>query len=205
MLDHTGEPVRDSVVLGLSGLELPRIELPIGGVLDLGAGESSFTLSRVGGEIDAQLHWASDEVSWSRESTAPATSPALGSAEWARELIWRTLEGVERIELTLGLVGDLESPTLSVESNVAGAVAESLRRGLGAQLEEAEDRLRAEVESRVQPVVQDAQSRADALRSGVAAQVAEQRQALEEARARVEGRLEELTRGLPGGLPGLRD
>jgi uncharacterized protein (TIGR03545 family) len=204
MLDHTAAPVRDSVVLGLSGLELPRIDIPpIGGALDLGAGESSFTLSRVGREIDARLHWVSEQVGWVRAAAPPATPATLGSAEWARELIWRTLEGVERVELTLGLAGDLESPRLTVESNVAGAVAESLRRELGAQLEEAEARLRAEVDSRIQPLLQDARSRVDALRSGVAAQVAEQRQALDEARRRIEERIEELTSGIPGGLPGL--
>jgi hypothetical protein len=203
-LDHTADVTRDSVALGLSGVDLPRIDLPaIGGALDLGAGESSFALSRVGNEIDARLHWTSDQVGWTRPSAAPASTPPLGSAEWARELIWRTLEGVQRVELTLGLAGDLESPALSVESNVAGAVAESLRRELGAQLEEAEARLRAEVDSRIQPLIQDARDRLQTLSGGVASQVAEHREALVEARARLEARIQELTRGLPAGLPGL--
>jgi hypothetical protein len=192
--------LRDSVGLAIFGVSLPQIDLSsIGGVLDLGDGESTFSFRRVGEEIDAELLFTSDDVGWTRSggTPPPATRPPLGTVEWARDLVWRTLTGVERVDLTMGLGGSLASPTLTISSNLGGALGESLRRELGQQIDEAETRLRAELEGHIQPLVQDARGRVDAVRTGVAERVAGQRQEIEALRARVEQRLRELTT-LPG-------
>jgi hypothetical protein len=202
VLDHTGAVMRDSVALGLSGVGLPDIDLsPFGGRLSLGEGESSFSLRRVGQEIDARLTWVSSDLGWTRAGSAPAqgaAAPQLGTAEWARDLVWRTLTGVERVELGMGLIGDLSAPALSVSSNLGEAVAASLRRELGQEIAAAEARLREEVDSRIQPVVQDARGRVDAVRTQVADRVAAQRQEVDDLRARLEARVQELTSRIPG-------
>ncbi|HET9947947.1 MAG TPA: TIGR03545 family protein [Longimicrobiales bacterium] len=205
VLDHTSEVVRDSVALDLAGVTLPEIDLPgLGGGLDLGAGETSFSLRREGDQLDARLEWTSTDVSWLRpDAPAGGAAPAVGTAAWAEDLVWRTLAGIERVELAMGLEGDISSPSVSVESNLGQAVADALRRELGAQIEEAEARLREEVDARVQPLVQDARARVEAIQTGVAEQVGAQRQELEQLHAQLEQRIAELTSGLPGGLPGL--
>jgi len=174
------------------------------GRLSLGLGESDFTLRRVGDQIDARLNWVSTDVGWTRAGGEPATPPRVGTAEWARDLVWRTLTGVERVELGLGLQGDITSPSVSVTSNLGDAVAASLRRELGQQIADAEARLREEVDSRIQPLVQDARGRVDSVRTEVADRVEARRQEVDDLRARLEARIEELTSAVPAvpGLPG---
>jgi uncharacterized protein (TIGR03545 family) len=196
LLDHTTDVLRDTAALALSGVSLPEIDLgPLGGRLDLGLGESTFRLRRVGEQVDANLRWVSTDLGWSRGDGQPlsATPPQVGTAEWARDLVWRTLTGVERVELGMGLTGTLESPSLTVTSNLGEAVAASLRRELGQQIADAEARLRQEVDSRIQPLVADARSRVDAVRTEVADRVAAQRQEVDQIRTRLEARVQELT------------
>jgi uncharacterized protein (TIGR03545 family) len=195
LLDHTTDVLRDTAALALSGVSLPEIDLgPLGGRLDLGLGESTFRLRRVGEQIDANLRWVSTDLGWSRAGGTQADAPPrIGTSEWARDLVWRTLTGVERVELGMGLTGTLESPSLTVTSNLGEAVAASLRRELGQQIADAEARLRQEVDSRIQPLVADARSRVDAVRTEVADRVAAQRQEVDEIRTRLEARVQELT------------
>lgn len=210
VLDHTSEIIRDSVALSLAGVGLPPIDLDVfGATLDLGLGDAAFDFQRVGEEIDARMRWSSDNVTWLRmggetgdetlaeslEGTS-AQQLQIGSAEWAENFLWRTVSGLDRIDLTMGLSGSLQSPSLTVQSNLGSVVAESLRRELGAELEAAEARLRQEVDSRVQPLVQEARGRVDALENEVVGRVEAQRQEVEDLRARLEQRIDDL---VPGG------
>jgi hypothetical protein len=198
-LDHTTETFRDSVALGLDGVALPEVDLSaFGGRLNLGLGESTVSLQRIGDQLDAQLRWVSTDLGWTRTGEAPSGTPEIGTAEWARDLVWRTLTGVERVELGMGLQGSIESPQVSITSNLGQAVAESLQRELGAQIEAAEARLRQEVDSRIQPLVQDARGRVEALRTEVVSLVGERRAEVDAVRERLEARISELTSSLPG-------
>ena len=202
VLDHTTDVLRDSVGLSLDGVSLPEIDIgALGGRLNLGAGASTFAFRRVGDQIAAQLNWSSPDLELIRATAASATPPAIGSADWVRELLLTTIEGVGRVELGMALEGDLNNPSLSVTSNLGEAISESLRRELGQQIEAAEARLREEVDSRIQPPVADARSRVDGVRTGVADRVAAERAEIEELRARLEARVEELGSAVPG-LPG---
>jgi uncharacterized protein (TIGR03545 family) len=223
VLDHTTELLRDSVSLDLDGIGLPMLALDaLDARLDLGLGDVAFDLLRVGEEIDARLHWSSDNVQWLRmdgggagagagatgEPTAAqprtlaesltGTSAAdlqVGTAEWARDLLWRTVASLQQVELTMGLSGSIESPSISVDSNIGSAVAESLRRELGREIEAAEARLREEVDRRVQPLVQDARSRVETVQTQIADRVGAQRAEVEAMRARLEERIDALVPG----------
>ncbi|HEX6199816.1 MAG TPA: hypothetical protein VF150_06080 [Thermoanaerobaculia bacterium] len=116
----------------------------------------------------------------------------VGSPEWARDLVRRTLGGLERVELEMGLSGTLESPELSVSSNLGAAIADALRREVGREVEAAEQRIRAEVNAQIQPLVDEARSRVDEIEAGVAQRVGAQRAEVEELRRRLEERLGEL-------------
>ncbi len=225
VLDHTTELLRDSVSLDLDGIGLPMLALDaLDARLDLGLGDVDFDLLRVGGEIDARLHWSSDNVQWLRldggsgtetgsagsggaavqqprtlAESLTGTSAAdlqVGTAEWARDLLWRTVASLQQVELTMGLSGSIESPSISVDSNIGSAVAESLRRELGREIEAAEARLREEVDRRVQPLVQDARGRVDAVQTQIADRVEQQRAEVEAMRARLEERIDALVPGM---------
>ncbi|MGE0159643.1 MAG: TIGR03545 family protein [Gemmatimonadales bacterium] len=205
VLDHTSDVVRDSVGLSLSGVDLPRVDLaPLGAALDLGNGEGTFQLRRVGEDIAARLDWATDQLAWDIPAgdAQRYAQAAIGTADWARSIVWSTLEGISRVEISMSLSGNIDSPSVSIESNLGSAVAESLRRELGSQIEEAEARLRAEVEERIQPLLGEARARVQGVQDEVAGRVAEQRAEIDELRESLEARLAELTSGLPGGLPG---
>jgi uncharacterized protein (TIGR03545 family) len=215
VLDHTSELLRDSVALRLDGIELPAFDLEaLDARLELGLGDASFDLLRVGSEIDARLHWSSDNVGWFLTDTGDDGASTLerqtlaeslgalssgnlqvGTAAWARNLLWRTVSGLGQVELTMGLSGSIERPSLSVRSNIGSAVAESLRQELGREIEAAEARLRQEVEAPSQPVVQEARGRLDAAQAEVLERVDSQRAEIEALQARLEERIDALVPG----------
>lgn len=196
-IDHTGPTLRDSLQLQVDGLELPNLELSaFGGALALGRGSTSLDVARIGENIDIQLGWVSDEVSWvgggGATESVDVSAAQIGSAEWGRNLVRRTLTGLERVELNVGLSGSITSPSLSVESNLGEAVAASLRREVGREVEQTEARVRAEVNALTQPHIARARERVETVRSGVATEVANRRAEVDELRARLESRIQEL-------------
>ncbi|MEX0836690.1 MAG: hypothetical protein WD101_00055 [Gemmatimonadota bacterium] len=221
VLDHTTELLRDSVSLDLDGIGLPVLALDaLDARLDLGLGDAAFDFLRVGEEIDARLHWSSDNVQWLRMDGVGGTDAAgagsaatpprtlaesltsmsaadlqVGTAQWARDLLWRTVASLQQVELTMGLSGSIESPSISVDSNIGSAVAESLRRELGREIEAAEARLREEIDSRVQPLIQDARGRVDTVQTQIADRVGAQRAEVEAMRAQLEERIDALVPG----------
>lgn len=209
VLDHTTSVVRDSVSLSMSGVNLPRVAIAaFGGVLDLGAGENQFSLVRDGDRIEARMRWVSENVSWEDlvGTTAGAATPDaggtglaggfdIGSEEWARDLVRRTLAGMPGVELEMGLSGSLTSPSLSVSSNLGDAVASSLRREVGQEIAAAEARLRSEVNGYIQPLVQDARSRVTELTTDMGDRVLGSSAELEALQGRLEERIAELLGG----------
>lgn len=225
VLDHTSEILRDSVSLDIDGIGLPVLDLDaLDARLDLGLGDVAFDFLRIGEEIDARLHWSSDDVRWLRAPTGDAEAEAatgaggepagarprtlaesltgtsiaelqVGTAEWARNLLWRTVASLRQVELTMGLSGNIESPSISIDSNIGSAVAGSLRRELGREIEAAEARLREEIDRRVQPLVQDARSRVETIQTQILDRVETQRAGVEAARTQLEERIDELVPG----------
>jgi uncharacterized protein (TIGR03545 family) len=218
VIDHTTEVLRDSLTLSMAGIGLPVVDLAaIGGSLGLGQGDAALTLERLGGELNARLQWRSSQLSWTRDgqpvtpaartgaegaaAAGGAPESALlsrpislrGSAEWAEDLVWRTLAGVGAVELDMSLAGSLQRPSLSVESNLGQAIADSFQRELGAEIQAAELRLRQEVDERIQPVLAEARTRVSELETEVAERVGVEREQVEALRIRLEARIRELS------------
>lgn len=206
VLDHTGAILRDSVSLSMTGVGLPSVRLDaFGGSLDLGQGSSTFSVLREGERIEARLRWTSGDLGWVGEAgaamatadssqVAGVSSFEIGSSEWARDLVRRTLAGLSTVELDMALAGSLQDPQLRVSSNLGEAVAQSLRREVGAEIQAAEARVRAEVTRQIQPIVARAFDELDQL-SGVADRVAGQVVEVDELKRRIEQRIEDLTGG----------
>ena len=146
-------------------------------------------------QIEARMRWVSEDLSWSRvavggsdgDTSASSAQASIGSPEWARELIWRTLTVMDRVEVDMAIQGTLDNPTLSVSSNLGDAIAASLQRELGREIQAAEARVRAEVDGLIQPVVQNARARIETLTSGVGNRVAGQRAEVDDAAESLRG------------------
>ncbi len=202
VFDHTGSVLRDSISMSMSGVSLPRLTLgSFGGGLDLGEGESRFALKREGEQIEARLHWVSENATATRTDVPGATAEdvdntqaPIGSAAWARDLVWGAVSATPSIELDMAISGTLANPSLEVSSNLGEAVAAALRREVGREVAAAEARVRAEVDAQIQPVIEDARRRVAEVRSGVGARLADRQAEVDDIRARIEARLQALRR-----------
>lgn len=196
VIDHTSEVLRDSLVFDVSSVELPSLAIDaFGGDLVLGQGDASLAVRRMGDEIDVRLLWTSDNLVWDSEESLEEESPSVGSTEWGRRLVQRSVAELGSVQLEMGLSGAITAPSLSVSSNIGQAIAASLRSEVGEEVAAAEARLRAEVDTRIQPAISRARSEVDSLTTGVGAQIGANREELIALRARLEARIE----GLSGG------
>ncbi len=194
MLNHVGAPVRDSAAVLLEGITLPNIELAsIGARLVPGAGAMEIALTRVGDSLDARWRWTASAVVFER------TEQASPDGDATSDLLWRVLSRVRRLELVTRLSGPLRSPRLSVQSNVADALAAGLRDELGAEVARAEAQVRARVDALVADDVGRARSAVTRLESEATGQVNDIRAEVARIREELEGRLRRLTGGLPIG------
>lgn len=194
-IDHTTEVLRDSLDFDVTSVELPTLAIDaFGGDLVLGQGDASLSVRRIGSEIGVRLRWVSNNLVWDADGpTSPdAEAPSIGSAEWGRRLVQRSLADLGAVELEMGLDGIITDPSLSVSSNLGEAIAASLRREVGAEVEAAEARLRSEVDARIQPLVAEARSEVDQLATGVAARIGANLEEVVALREQLEARIEEL-------------
>ena len=210
VLDHTRDVPRDSVSLSMSGVGLPQLRLDaFGGMLDLGQGAAAFSVLREGGQIEARMRWSSEQLSWlsgdagggasyldsvdveSAAASQVSGTLSVGSEEWARDLVRRTLMGLNSVDVEMALVGSIQNPELQISSNLGDAVAASLRREVGQEIEAAEAWVRAEVDGYIQPLVARAWVQMEQV-VGVADRLAGQVVEVEELRARLERRVGQL-------------
>lgn len=205
VLDHAGRPLRDSVAVLVQGIALPTLTLnAIGARLALGEGATDLSLRRVGDALSARWVWRSNRVTWERlggqaEGQADATGRPTQAAElsaWAQDLLWRVVSSLREVEIEVGLGGTVTQPTLAVRSNVGDALAAGLRRELGREIEEAERRVRAEVDGLIEPRVREARAAVEGVRSDVAPRVAAELQRVREVEQELRRELERLTGGV---------
>lgn len=165
-LRHGSRPIRDSVQVRLSGVDLPTIDLPrVEARLRPGRGEVDFQVARVADEIEARMRWVSQGVQWEGGPTGARADAPIGSQAWATAFLWRTLAGVDRLELEMGLRGSISDPQLWIRSNLGTSIAEALRAQVSGEVREAEARLRGEIDRRTAPAVAEARRRVEDLRA----------------------------------------
>ena len=193
MLNHVGSPVRDSAAVLLDGVRLPELALPsVGARLVPGAGATEIALTRVGDSLDARWRWTASAVAFER-------AEQVSDGDAASDLLWRVLSRVRNLELVTRLSGPVTSPRLSVQSNVADALAAGLRDELGAEVARAEAQVRARVDALVAEDVGRARGAVNSLESDATARVDGVRADIARAREELEARLRSLTGGLPIG------
>jgi uncharacterized protein (TIGR03545 family) len=206
LLNHVAAPVVDSLDVGLAGIDLPSLDLDaLGARLVMGPGTTDLRLARTGDALSARWSWHAPRATWERLAGPEggdrgAGAAQIGSRAWAEELLWRTVSGLRDVRIEVGLSGAVQEPALAVRSNVGQAVAGSLRRELGREVERAERQARAQVDA----LVNDELARARRSVAGLEAQYRDEIDgaltALAAVRVQLEQEVERLGRRLPGGL-----
>lgn len=206
-LNHVSAPLKDSIRAALDGVSLPSVALPAAGAtLALGSGAVQLRLVRSGDNVEGSMSWSSNAVRWARGDTAgpssrPTAEPSIGSPPWAQDLLWRTVSRLTSVEIEVRLAGRVTAPSIGVRSNVGQEVAQALRREVGDEINRQEQRLRAEVDRRVDAQVREAERRVAEVQTQVEAAVAAKRTELEQVKAELENQIRELTRRLPVRIP----
>lgn len=193
LLDHVGAVARDTAAGTIGGVRLPALTLPaVPLTLEPGAGEVTLSFALAGDSLRARWAVRAGAVRWTRDSAA-------GPGSTLDQLVTRVLQGIAQIDLSAEVHGTLAHPRLAVRSNLDDAVASRLRAELGAEVADAERRVRAEVDRLVDAQAAPVRARVTAVADSATTRLSAQRARLETAQRALEQRVRELTR-----LPGLR-
>lgn len=204
MMDRTGRIALDSLNALVPDIQLAAIPIPKAAA-NLDFGDSAVVtlgLKREGTDLRGVMEFHSEAVHWRRDADSAATTgpaPRLGSKEWAEGLLWRSISSIRNVGIQASIGGSLTSPSLSVSSNVGDAVSASLRRELGAELQRAEQSIRAEVDKQINAVTTQARAKATELETMVAQRLGVPSDQLKQVQAELEQQLGRYTQ-----VPGVR-
>jgi uncharacterized protein (TIGR03545 family) len=195
-LHHGTRPVADTVRVRLDGFTLPELAVPALDARLIGVdGRIRLDLVRTGDAIDGRLEWTSDAVEWLRGDSGSVASGFAGRFE---DIVWRTLGGLNNVDVSVRVSGTVAAPRLDIRSNVGGVLAQSLRQELGRELQEAEAQIRARVDALVEPEIARARARVQALETEARTRIQQPLAELREVEQQIRDELERLARRIPG-------
>jgi hypothetical protein len=210
LLDRSRAEAHDSVDALVSGVAFPSADIAAAGArLEFPDGTVRFALDRRGEGMAGTLDLSASAVRWVRTSPdSAAAAPALGSKPWVEALVWRAVSTVRDVTVSVRFSGRPDAPQLAVSSNVGAAVADALRREVGAEVAKVQAAARAQVDSLVGRRVAAARATLAALQSDLQTRLGAQQRQLQDAQAELEQRLQDLGQVIPGvrlpSLPRLR-
>jgi uncharacterized protein (TIGR03545 family) len=141
-LDHTGSPPHDVITLRADDIKVPRFDLPGVPVSLVAGGAASRLRFELHGERIAAL-WSvrASAPQWLRDSTRARALNALES------IVVNVLERIRVLDVEAELAGTLSSPRLAVRSTIDREVAAAVQSVIGEKVREAEQMVRARVDS----------------------------------------------------------
>jgi uncharacterized protein (TIGR03545 family) len=159
-LDHTTAVPHDVVRLLANGVELPRLDLPgIPLTLVAGGAESRLRFELQGDSIAALWSVRAGTPQWLRDSARTRPLTALEST------VVDVLERIGVLDMEAELNGTLSSPRLAVRSTIDREVAAAVQGAMGEKLREAEQMVRARVDSLAESALAPVRARVDELRA----------------------------------------
>ena len=97
------------------------------------------------------------------------------------------------MEITVGLEGTLQSPGISIRSDIGEQIAQALRDQLGDEVRQAEARARAEVDRLIEQSLTDARIRLAGFEEGIGGTLTEYTGELDRLKTSLERRVRDLT------------
>ena len=129
-----------------------------------------------------------------------ALDSAGGPRSDLEQVVWRVVSGLKQLDVNAEVRGPLESPALSVKSNLDDAIAQRLEAVVGQEVAKAEALARAKVDSIVNDKVEPVKQRIAAVQSDATRRVADQQQRLDKVQADLQAQLKRMTGGLAPGI-----
>lgn len=192
LLDHVGTVMRDSVSVSAAGIDLPAFALP--GLplrLEPGRGGARLDFALRGDHISGAWVVRSQSVQWLADT---ATRPSND----LEKFVVATLQRVGTLEIGAELGGTVKQPTLNVRSNLDQVLAQGLKAQLGAELDRAEAKVRAEVDKHVVAQQQRAEREVARLQTQLEGRLGTEEGRLTDVRKVLEGQLKQLTTSAGG-------
>jgi len=194
VVDHRTDNVRDSVSARLRGVKLPAFDIPgLPFRIAPGTGIASLNFALRGDQLLGRWSIGSKDVAWALDS-------AGGPRSDLEQVVWRVISGLKQLDVNAEVRGPLESPALSVKSNLDDAIAQRLEAVVGQEVAKAEALARAKVDSIVNDKVEPVKQRIAAVQSDATRRVADQQQRLDKAQADLQAQLKRMTGGLAPGI-----
>ena len=190
-LDHVRARPRDAITATATGVQLPSFQLPMLPLrADAGRGASELRMVLDGDQVSARWAVRSSDVSWAVDS---ARARSLNTLE---ALVSRVITGLDDLEVTAELTGNVRSPTLSVRSNLDRQIAARIRTVAGEEVARAEQRVRAEVDRIVEEKTAPVRARIAELRAEGEQRITDARTRLDAERAKLDEQIRAVTGGL---------
>jgi uncharacterized protein (TIGR03545 family) len=159
-LDHTTAVPHDIIRVLADGVELPRLDLPgIPLTLVAGGAESRLRFELHGDSIAALWSVRAGAPQWLRDSARTRPLNALEAT------VVSVLERIGVLDMEAELNGTLSSPRLAVRSTIDREVAAAVQGAMGEKLREAEQMVRARVDSLAESALAPVRARVDELRA----------------------------------------
>jgi len=194
VVDHRTDNVRDSVSARLRGVKLPAFDIPgLPFRIAPGTGIASLNFALRGDQLLGRWSIGSKDVAWALDS-------AGGPRSDLEQVVWRVVSGLKQLDVNAEVRGPLESPALSVKSNLDDAIAQRLEAVVGQEVAKAEALARAKVDSIVNDKVEPVKQRIAAVQSDATSRVADQQQRLDRVQADLQAQLKRMTGGLAPGI-----
>jgi len=194
VVDHRTDNVRDSVSARLRGVKLPAFDIPgLPFRIAPGTGIASLNFALRGDQLLGRWSIGSKDV-------ACALDSAGGPRSDLEQVVWRVVSGLKQLDVNAEVRGRLESPALSVKSNLDDAIAQRLEAVVGQEVAKAEALARAKVDSIVNDKVEPVKQRIAAVQSDATRRVADQQQRLDKVQADLQAQLKRMTGGLAPGI-----
>lgn len=186
-LDHTGAQPHDIITLAATDIRLPAFTVPALPLeLDMGRGASALRFEMRGDSVAARLSLGTNAPRWLRDTSRADPPNTLES------LVMRVLERIRSLQVEAELHGTLAVPRLSVTSNIDREVAEAVRGVLGEVVAEAEQKVRAQVDSIAEQTLAPVRTRVSELRAEADARVNELESRVDAIRERLRAQLRAL-------------
>ncbi len=168
LLDHTGSTPRDVINVRSDAVRLPQFSLPgIPLALVPGSAATQLRFELRGDNISASWTVRAASPQWLPDS---ARTRALNALE---SMVVDVIRRVQLLDVEAELTGTLSSPRLSVRSTIDRQVAAAVQDAMGEKLREAEQMVRARVDSLAETALAPVRTHVAQLRAEATARVAD--------------------------------